>query len=166
MLSEQPTLATNGTPYMASGSMGGDAQPQIHVQLLSAMIDFRLNAQQAISAPRWRSGRFTLESVGSSAIEKGGQSNVDEHLSKTIAEAVVLKQRFPDHVPPALTLLGHRTFIHGAWKDGMGHAQAIVINPDTPSLNGLPIHTMMASRLVGSRLLVARVLRSKEGYTV
>jgi gamma-glutamyltranspeptidase len=43
MHSEQPTLATRGMV----------AQPQIHVQLLSAMIDFELNVQQAISAPRW-----------------------------------------------------------------------------------------------------------------
>src|SRR5205085_7143693 len=46
----------NGAPYMALGSMGGDTQPQIHVQLLSAMIDFGKNVQQAIAAPRWRSG--------------------------------------------------------------------------------------------------------------
>ncbi len=118
-------------PYMALGSMGGDAQPQIHVQLLSAMIDFELNVQQAISAPRWRSGRFSVEPAGGSAIEQGGQSDVDEHLSNTIAEAVVLEQRFPDDVPLALDLLGHRIFVHGAWEDGMGHAQAIAINPDT-----------------------------------
>lgn len=138
-----------GTPYMALGSMGGDAQPQIHVQLLSAMIDFGLNAQQAISAPRWRSGRFTSasdprwrsekltpESAEDSAIELGGQSDVNEHLSNTIAEAVVLEERFPDTIPPALALLGHQTFIHGPWEDGMGHAQAIVINPDTHVFEG------------------------------
>jgi gamma-glutamyltranspeptidase/glutathione hydrolase len=121
----------HNTPYMALGSMGGDAQPQIHVQLLSAMIDFELNVQQAISAPRWRSGRFSVEPDGGSTIEQGGQSDVDEHLSNTIAEAIVLEQRFPDDVPLALDLLGHRIFVHGAWEDGMGHAQAIAINPDT-----------------------------------
>jgi len=95
------------------------------------MIDFGLNIQQAISAPRWRSGRFSVEPAGGSTIELGGQSDVDEHRGNTIAEAVVLEQRFPDDVPLALDLLGHRIFVHGAWEDGMGHAQAIAINPDT-----------------------------------
>ena len=31
----------DGHPHMAVGTMGGDAQPQIHVQLLMAMLDFR-----------------------------------------------------------------------------------------------------------------------------
>jgi gamma-glutamyltranspeptidase/glutathione hydrolase len=123
-------------PFMAFGSMGGDAQPQIHVQLLSAMIDFGLNVQQAISAPRWRSGRFSLDPAGASPIELGGQSDVNEYVSKTIAETVVLEQRFPSAVLPALNLLGHRTLMHGAWEDGMGHAQAIVINPDTHVFEG------------------------------
>src|SRR5205814_8253424 len=45
-----------GEPYMAIGSMGGDTQPQIHVQLLLGMIDFGLNVQKAIAASRWCSG--------------------------------------------------------------------------------------------------------------
>src|SRR2546421_931987 len=54
----------NDMPYMALGSMGGDGQPQIHVQLLSAMIDFGLNPQQAIAAPRWRSMNYNVDMVG------------------------------------------------------------------------------------------------------
>ena len=120
----------HGEPYMALGSMGGDAQPQIHVQLLSAMLDFGLNPQQAISAPRWRSGRFLLESAGKEQ-ELGGQSGIDEHLAQHIAEAVVLERRFPGTVPAELERLGHRVRVDGPWEDGMGHAQAIVIHPDT-----------------------------------
>jgi gamma-glutamyltranspeptidase/glutathione hydrolase len=122
----------DGKPYIVLGSMGGDAQPQIHVQLLSAIIDFGRNVQQAIAAPRWRSGRFM---VGQD-LEVGGQSDVDEHLSTTIAEAVVLEQRFPGDVPLALERLGHRTFLHGAWEDGMGHAQAIRMDPDLHIFEG------------------------------
>ncbi|HZT98666.1 MAG TPA: gamma-glutamyltransferase [Ktedonobacteraceae bacterium] len=120
----------HGEPYMALGSMGGDAQPQIHVQLLSAMLDFGLNPQQAISAPRWRSGRFLLESPGKEQ-ELGGQSGIDEYLAQHIAEAVVLERRFPDTIPAELERLGHRVRVDGPWEDGMGHAQAIVIHPDT-----------------------------------
>lgn len=122
----------DGKPYIVLGSMGGDAQPQIHVQLLSAIIDFGRNVQQAISAPRWRSGRFM---VGQD-LEVGGQSDIDEHLGTSIAEAVVLEQRFPGEVPLALEQLGHRIFVHGAWEDGMGHAQAIRMDPDLHIFEG------------------------------
>ncbi len=124
-----------GRPAIVLGSMGGDAQPQIHVQLLSAMIDFGHNAQKAISAPRWRSGRFRSGAVGGE-LELAGQANVDEYLGTAVSEAVVLEDRFPSGVALALDLLSHRTIIHGPWEDGMGHAQAIVINPDTHLLEG------------------------------
>ncbi len=125
----------HGKPSMAIGSMGGDAQPQIHVQLLSAMIDFGLNAQQAISAPRWHSGRFHLP-TGVEEEPIRGQSGVDEHLDQTIAEGVILENRFSGEAVLGLDLLGHRTIIHGPWEDSMGHAQAIVINPDTHIFEG------------------------------
>src|SRR5947209_11206965 len=105
-------VVEHGEPYIALGSMGGDAQPQIHVQLLSAMLDFGLNPQQAISAPRWRSRRFLLESAGKEQ-ELGGQSGIDEHLAQHIAEAVVLEQRFPGTVPAELERLGHRVRVDG-----------------------------------------------------
>jgi gamma-glutamyltranspeptidase len=125
----------NDTPYITLGSMGGDAQPQIHVQLLTAMLDFGLNAQQAISAPRWRSGRFQVVPIGRE-LELPGQSAVDEYLGTNVAEIVALERRFPSGTPLALELLGHRTLIEGPWEDGMGHAQAIVINPETHTFEG------------------------------
>ncbi len=124
-----------GRPAIVLGSMGGDTQPQIHVQLLSAMIDFGHNAQKAISAPRWRSGRFRSGTAGRE-LELVGQAGVDEYLGTAVSETVVLEDRFPSGVALALDLLGHRTSIHGPWEDGMGHAQAIVINPDTHLLEG------------------------------
>ena len=43
----------------------------------------------------------------------------------------MLEQRFPENVPTALERLGHCVRVAGPWEDGMGHAQAIVIRPDT-----------------------------------
>ena len=40
--------------------MGADGQPQIHLQVYTAMIDFGLDVQQAVEAPRWLAGRFAL----------------------------------------------------------------------------------------------------------
>lgn len=125
----------DGAPYIALGSMGGDAQPQIHVQLLSALLDFRMNVQQAISAPRWRSGRVRIFSPHKGQ-EVSGQSGVDEHLQHQTTEAVMLERRFLSGVPLQLDLLGHNTIVQGPWEDGMGHAQAILINPDTHIFEG------------------------------
>jgi gamma-glutamyltranspeptidase len=118
----------DGTPYMAIGTMGGDAQPQIHVQLLSAMLDFGLNIQQAIAAPRWRSGRIRLNPLSGKQDIIQGQRGVDEHLERNIAEVVMMENRFREGVPLLLDMLGHRTNIVGPWDDRMGHAQAIQIN--------------------------------------
>jgi len=125
----------HGVPYLALGSMGGDAQPQIHVQLLSAIIDFGLNVQQAIAAPRWRSGRVRVASPHKGR-EVSGQRGVDEPLEGTTAEAVRMERRFMSGVALELELLGHRTIVEGMWEDGMGHAQAILINPDTHIFEG------------------------------
>ncbi len=125
-----------GVPYMALGSMGGDAQPQIHVQLLTAMLDFGMNAQQAIAAPRWRSGPMQINPAGRRRDVIQGQRGVDGHQDRDIVEVVQLERRFPSGVAFLLDLLGHRTSIVGPWEDGMGHAQAIVINTSSHIFEG------------------------------
>ena len=37
----------------ALGTMGGDIQPQVQVQLLTKILDFKTDLQEAIDAPRW-----------------------------------------------------------------------------------------------------------------
>jgi len=125
----------NGVPYIALGSMGGDSQPQIHVQLLSALLDFGLNVQQAIAAPRWRSVRVRMAAPGKGQ-EVSGQRGDDEDRTQKIGEVVKLERRFMSGVALELDLLGHQTVLEGPWEDGMGHAQAILINPDTHIFEG------------------------------
>jgi gamma-glutamyltranspeptidase len=125
-----------GRPYIVFGTMGGDAQPQIHIQLLTAMLDFGFNPQQAISAPRWRSGRALLAAATSQpegaepAAQFGGQRGVDEHLREDIAEVAILERRFPPEITSRLEQLGHHITLEDSWGDGMGHAQAILIDHD------------------------------------
>ena len=48
-----PAFVTkDGKPFMSFGVMGGDFQPQGHVQILLNMIDFGMNLQEAGDAPR------------------------------------------------------------------------------------------------------------------
>ena len=44
----------DGEPFMSFGLMGGDMQPQGHVQVLTDIIDFGMNVQEADDAARWR----------------------------------------------------------------------------------------------------------------
>jgi gamma-glutamyltranspeptidase/glutathione hydrolase len=46
-------VTQNGKPYMSFGVMGGDMQPQGHVQVLSNIINFGMNLQEAGDAPRF-----------------------------------------------------------------------------------------------------------------
>ena len=126
----------DGVPSMAVGTMGGDAQPQIHVQLLSAMLDFGMNVQQAIAAPRWRSGHIRLNPLSGRQDIMHGQRGVEGHLEHDIVEVVMLESRFPSGVPLLLDMHGHRTTVVGPWDDGMGHAQAIKINHSSHYFEG------------------------------
>ncbi len=47
-------LTRDGQPVMSYGVMGGDMQPQGHLQTLVRMLDYHQNPQAACDAPRWR----------------------------------------------------------------------------------------------------------------
>jgi gamma-glutamyltranspeptidase / glutathione hydrolase len=47
-------LTRDGKPQMSFGVMGGDMQPQGHLQTLVRMLDYRQQPQAACDAPRWR----------------------------------------------------------------------------------------------------------------
>jgi gamma-glutamyltranspeptidase/glutathione hydrolase len=90
------------------GCMGADGQPQIQLQLYSAMIDFGLDIQQAIELPRFLSGRFGL-----------GEARDTLHM----------EGRFPDKTFSALERRGHIIDRWGTWNEMAGHAHGITIDP-------------------------------------
>ena len=47
-------LTKDGRPVMSFGVMGGNMQPQGHMQTLVRMLDYRQQPQAACDAPRWR----------------------------------------------------------------------------------------------------------------
>ncbi len=128
-----------GEPYLALGTMGGDSQPQIHAQLLTNILDFGMNPQQAIAAPRWRSGRMNTTELASQTGRVDylpGQHGAGEHLQADIAEVAILEKRFPIDILAQLEQLGHRVLLEDSWGDGMGHAQAILVDHDAQLFAG------------------------------
>jgi gamma-glutamyltranspeptidase/glutathione hydrolase len=72
-------------PVGPFGVMGGYMQPQGHVQVVMNMIDFHMDPQQALDAPRWqwmRDGTVTVEScfddnIARALIRKGHDLRTD-----------------------------------------------------------------------------------------
>jgi gamma-glutamyltranspeptidase/glutathione hydrolase len=56
-------LTKEGAPLMSFGVMGGDMQPQGHLQTVVRMLDYHQQPQAACDAPRWRwfGGLLNLE---------------------------------------------------------------------------------------------------------
>lgn len=110
-----PAMLLDGDqPVMAFGSMGGEGQPQTHVALLTRVLDFGYDVQQAIEAPRWLMGRtWGVES---------------RDLS--------LEGRVPEQVLRELELRGQPVKVLSDWNDNMGHAAAIRIDRRTGFLEG------------------------------
>ncbi len=56
-------LTKDGRPQMSFGVMGGNMQPQGHIQTLIRMLDYKQNPQAACDGPRWRvAGGMTVNS--------------------------------------------------------------------------------------------------------
>ena len=78
----------DGKPFMSFGLMGGDMQPQGHVQVLTNIIDFGMNVQDAGDAARWRhygNSEVTGEpstGIGSVEMESGFSPEVKRELER------------------------------------------------------------------------------------
>jgi gamma-glutamyltranspeptidase/glutathione hydrolase len=77
----------DGGPFMAFGLMGGDMQPQGHVQVLTNIIDFGMNVQEAGDAARWyHTGGSEVTGEGPTAndveMESGFPEDVKAELTK------------------------------------------------------------------------------------
>ncbi len=90
-------LTRDGCPIGPFGVMGGYMQPQGHLQVLSNCIDFNLNPQAALDAPRWK--------------WKEGRK-------------VELEQGFPSHLVKKLKRRGHEVEI-APDSGGFGRGQTI-----------------------------------------
>lgn len=82
-------ITRDGRPLCAFGVMGGDMQPQGHVQIVSGLVDYRLNPQAALDAPRVRvTGGAGVEielEIGADTIRQLGQLGHNTHAVAEMA---------------------------------------------------------------------------------
>jgi oxamate amidohydrolase len=86
------------------GAMGGDGQPQTQAAVFTRIVDFGMEPQAAVSAPRWLLGKTW--------------GNASETLK--------LEARFEMGLAHALMGLGHEVEILEPFDENVGHAGAIV----------------------------------------
>ena len=76
----------DGEPFLSFGVMGGGMQPQGHVQIISNMIDFGMNVQEAGDAARYRHYGSSQPTGGT--MRYGGQLNVESGVPFPIVKAL------------------------------------------------------------------------------
>jgi gamma-glutamyltranspeptidase/glutathione hydrolase len=110
----QSTLVMkDGLPYAILGSPGGDDQVMRTMQTLINMIDFGMNIQQAIEAPRWSSRSFPA-SPFPHTMYPGDMS---------------VESRIPEATREALSAKGHKLRVTPPWS--LGSNGGIVIDTST-----------------------------------
>ena len=77
----------DGRPWLSFGVMGGDMQPQGHVQVLLNLIDFGMNVQEAGEAARFRHSPAGL--ALESAIDAAARSGLESRGHKVISSVGV-----------------------------------------------------------------------------
>jgi gamma-glutamyltranspeptidase/glutathione hydrolase len=91
-------------PWIVAGSMGGDAQPQIHAQFVSAVVDGGLDIRTAVTAPR-----FYIEPP--------------DHFAPPTS--VYLEPRHAAGIDDALRALGHDLARTAPFDSNLGHEHAL-----------------------------------------
>ena len=102
-------------PWIVAGSMGGDAQPQIHAQFVSAIVDGGLDVATAVAAPRWYVGpavRFAPPTE------------------------VLLESRHEAGVVEGLVARGHPLTLARSFDSGLGEEHAIELVDGGPGAAG------------------------------
>jgi gamma-glutamyltranspeptidase len=107
-------LCRDGAPFLSYGTMGGEGQPQTHAAMVTRLVDFGYDVQQAIEAPRWLMGKTWGEE----------------------SDLLSLEGRIDDEVICELERRGQPVQVLPDWDDNAGHAQVIRIDPETGLLEG------------------------------
>ena len=114
-----PSLAmVTGQPYLAFGTPGGDQQDQWTLQFFLNVVDFGMDLQAAIEAPK-----FSTPHCSSTFYPHNNRPGV-----------VRVEDRVPAEVRDALAARGHEIEVRPPWSEG--HVLSVQINPKTGVLSG------------------------------
>jgi gamma-glutamyltranspeptidase/glutathione hydrolase len=91
-------LTKDGKPQMSFGVMGGNMQPQGHVQTLVRMLDYNQNPQAACDAPRWR-------------FNQGLELNVESGMNPAVVQGLVERGHQIDRINDSYQDFGAGQFI-------------------------------------------------------
>ena len=99
-----PTIVTypDGRPYLALSTPGGDDQDQALVQVMFDIMEFNMNPQNAVEAPRFQT-RHLISSFDNHAWNRGDLI-LDERMSPLVVEELAAK--------------GHHTSVASRWNNG------------------------------------------------
>ena len=108
-------LLRDSRPWVVLGSMGGDAQPQIHAQVVSALVDGGLDIAAAVAMPRW-------------FVEP------ERHFAPPVT--VRAEPRFHADLLDGLRALGHPVSATAPFDSLLGHCHGIVLVEGGPAAGG------------------------------
>jgi gamma-glutamyltranspeptidase/glutathione hydrolase len=107
----QSTLVMkDGQPFMITGSPGGDDQVMVTMQTLVNVIDFGMNVQQAIEAPRWSTSSFPASPFPHTMLPG----------------AMAVEERIPEATQKELIARGHKLRVAPPWS--LASSAAIIID--------------------------------------
>ncbi len=102
-----PAFMEQGDVHIGFGIMGGPNQPVAHAQFVSNLVDYGMNIQAAVEAPR-----FTV-------------------AGNTVSCDIPIESRVKPEVLQALRDKDHNLIVHGAYTTAMGRGQAVMHNSKT-----------------------------------
>jgi gamma-glutamyltranspeptidase / glutathione hydrolase len=109
-----PTIVTEqGKPLLALSTPGGDNQEQSLIQLMFNVLEFHMNAQAAVEAPRYQT-RHLVSSFDNHAWNRGD---------------LILDERISQGTAAELAGRGHKVSMHSKWASGAAPVM-IYVTPD------------------------------------
>ena len=108
-------LTKAGQPVMSFGVMGGNMQPQGHMQTLIRMLDYKQNPQAACDAPRWR-------------FNAGKEINVESAMDAHTVEGLKQLGHVVDVINDSYQDFGSGQFI---WRAGDPKIEGYIIASDS-----------------------------------
>jgi gamma-glutamyltranspeptidase/glutathione hydrolase len=102
----------DGKPFLITGSPGGDDQCMRTMQTLMNIVDFGMNMQQAIEAPRWSTRSFPASPFPHTMYPND----------------LLLESRIADAIKDDLARRGHKVTMRGPWS--LNDSAGILIEPN------------------------------------